>query len=137
VRPEGGAHSGRVSDASPIAVSPTAVAPHETGASSPPSLFGKDRNVFELEWFTVWVATLQRGKCAVARVAWWWHTPLVSDPVRKQPRAPAHRLPEGCVPEDEAVLAEAKLSQTESDAVRAWLRGEASEPCLDKPEPSD
>jgi len=94
------------------------------------------------KWYLDWCCesggtTTTRELRAVARVGWWWHTPHVSDPVRKQPRAPTHRLPDGSVPEDEAALVEAKLSLTESDAVRAWLRGEASEPCLDKEEPSD
>src|SRR6187399_1993233 len=45
-------------------------------------------------------------------------------PRSKQPPAPAHKPPEGAVPEDQAALADARLSLTESDAVRAWLRGE-------------
>jgi len=91
-----------------------------------------------LHWYRERSSTTTTGEaCAVARVGGWWHTPGVSDPVRKQPPAPAHRLPDSSVPEDEAALVDAKLSLTESEAVRAWLRGEASEPCLDKEEPSD
>ena len=81
-----------------------------------------------------WRAQLQYR---VARMGSGWHTHVVSDPVRKQPPAPQHKLPEGSLPADEAGLADARLSLTESDAVRAWLRGEAAEPCLDEPEPSD
>lgn len=93
------------------------------------------------KWYLDWCCesggtTTTRELRAVARVGWWWHL-LTCPTLFANNRALQCRLPDGSVPEDEAALVEAKLSLTESDAVRAWLRGEASEPCLDKEEPSD